>query len=121
MLGTDTFRHHVPRFMSEHIRTERDIEYDAFSRVSRALQNARPDSSDLTSAIHLNTELWTVLASDLASPDNELPDQLKARLLSLAIFSIRHGYRALAGDASVGVLIEINRSIMAGLRSNGGE
>lgn len=120
MLGTDTFPHHAPHFMSEHIRTERDIEYDAFSRVSNALQNARSDSAALIPAIHMNTELWTLMANDLASPGNELPDQLKARLLSLAIFSIRHGYRALAGDASVSVLIDINRSIMAGLRSNGG-
>ncbi len=119
MLGTDTFRHHAPHFMSEHIQTERDIEYDAFSRVSHALQNAQPDSTALTAAVHMNTELWTLLANDLASPGNELPDQLKARLISLAIFSIRHGYRTLAGDASVGILIEINRSIMAGLRNDG--
>lgn len=117
MLGTETFRHHAPRFMSEHVRTERDIEYEAFSRISHAMQVAQPDSTGLTEAIHKNTELWTLLANDLASPDNELPDQLKAQLISLALFSIRHGYRVLAGQGNADILIDINKSIMSGLRN----
>ena len=68
-----------------------------------------------------NYFLWSELAADLASPGNELPEQLKGQLLSLAMFSIRHGNRVLAGHGDVSALIDINLNIMKGLRGRGGE
>lgn len=68
------------------LRTERDSEYDAFSYVTRLLRDAK--SSRLgpatVQAIHKNSELWSILATDLAQPDNTLPDETKAGLISLA-------------------------------------
>ena len=46
---------------------------------------------------------------------------LKAQLLSLALFSVRHGFRVAAGDADLSALIEVNTSIMAGLRGRAAE
>ena len=57
-----------------------------------------------------------ILAADLADPGNGLPDALKAQLLSLARFSLRHSDRVLAGNATSAVLIDVNISIMKGLR-----
>lgn len=72
------------------------------------------------SAVARNNELWILLASDLAHPDNALPDDVRAGLLLLAFFSLRHGQKALAGEATTNALIDINMSVMKGLRSGGG-
>lgn len=101
------------------LRSARDIEYDMFSRVTRMLRKAsesdcRPKEID---AVHKNNELWTILAVDLSDPKNALPDDVKIGLLSLARFSVRHGRCVMSGHASTEPLVEINMSIMKGLRS----
>lgn len=100
------------------LRSARDIEYDAFSRVTRMLRQAgrRCTTPQAVQAVHLNTELWTLLAADLAEPGNALPDETRAGLISLAGFCIRHGHKAMTGEASTDVLIDINMSVMKGLR-----
>ncbi|WP_134724590.1 flagellar biosynthesis regulator FlaF [Paracoccus luteus] len=104
------------RFGTEQIRTPRDIEYDAFARATRQLQQAAQGHGSLAAAAHLNTQLWQILASDLAEADNGLPDPLRAGLLSLAIFSIRHGQAVMARGISPDALIDVNLTIMKGLR-----
>ncbi len=100
------------------VRTARDAEYDVFSRVTRMLRQADTtgDGLDLIAAVDKNNQLWTILASDLAGPGNALPDQVRAGLLSLAGFALRHGHSALSGRAGVAPLIDINMAMMRGLR-----
>ncbi|MDQ7777598.1 flagellar biosynthesis regulator FlaF [Paracoccus aminovorans] len=106
------------KFGSQHIRTERDQEYLAFSRITRQLQQAlnTGERRAMIQAAYANNQLWTVLAADLAQPANALPEQVKAGLLSLAIFSIKRGQKVLSENASAEPLIEINLKIMKGLR-----
>lgn len=108
-------------FAAPQIRTDRDNEYDSFARVTRRLKAADVTGRGplASEAVHMNTQLWSALASDLAMPDNALPDALKAQLLSLALFSIRHGFRVAAGEGDLSPLIDVNASIMAGLRGTG--
>lgn len=112
------FRNTRFQFGADHMRSDRDNEYMIVSRVTRLLQGALEtgDVNDIIRAGHANTELWIALASDLASSGNTLPDQLKANLISLAIFSIKHGHRVLSEDASLQPLLDINLHIMKGLR-----
>lgn len=100
------------------LRTTRDTEYDAFSRVTQMLRQSELSESgmDAVLAVHKNNELWTILASDLASPGNGLADEVKAGLLSLAGCSLRHGHRVLAREASIDLLVDINMAVMRGLR-----
>ena len=104
------------------VRTARDAEYDIFSRVTRMLRQAteRGHGPDMIAAVDKNNQLWTILASDLADPGNALPDEVRAGLLSLAGFSLRHGHQALAGKVSLAPLIDINMSVMRGLRGTSG-
>lgn len=104
------------------VRSPRDAEYDVISRVTRLLRQADRSgrSGDAIMAVHRNNELWTLLATDLADPGNALPTETKAGLLSLAGFSLRHGHAVLAGQATTDPLIEINLSIMKGLRGEVG-
>ncbi len=104
------------------LRTPRDAEYDIFSRVTRLLRQAprRADNPQTIEAVYKNSELWTLLAADLADPGNALPDATKAGLISLAGFAIRHGRAVTAAQADTEALIDINMSIMRGLRGNPG-
>lgn len=101
---------HIP------IRTERDIEYDAFARVTRSLQQALRGDGSLAAAAAANVELWSALATDLADDGNALPVSLRGALLSLALFSVRHAQGVMTGERQADALIDVNLSIMKGLR-----
>lgn len=105
-------------YASNAIRTDKDNEYSVFARVTHMLRRAHQGAQmrECIAAVHKNNDLWTILAADLAHPDNSLPDQLKAGLLSLAFFSIRHGHAVMNGTASIEALVDVNISIMKGLR-----
>lgn len=100
------------------VRSARDTEYAVISRVTRMLRQSivSGDANQRIEAVDKNNQLWTILASDLASDGNALPDELRANLLSLASFSLRHGHAVLARNATVEALIDVNMSIMKGLR-----
>ena len=99
--------------------TPRGIEYQAFARVTRQLATAGRKGSqgfaELVAAIHDNRRLWTILAADVADPQNKLPADLRAKIFALAAFTNQHSSKVLARKASVIALIDINAAIMRGL------
>jgi flagellar protein FlaF len=99
--------------------TARDIEYQAFARVTAALTEAHTcgDIHKAAQALYDNVRLWTVLAADCAHPDNGLPVDLRGRLMGLAQFASTHMSKVLQGQATIDPLIEINTAIMRGLRA----
>ena len=101
------------------IKTPRDTEYDAIAHITRRLKAADGQTgrfAELAAAVHANRRLWTILASDVAHPDNPLPQDLKARLFYLAEFTDAHSSRVLSQSATAAPLIEINTAVMRGLR-----
>ncbi len=40
-------------------------------------------------ALHYTRELWTTFANELVSPDNALPERLRANLISIAIWILK--------------------------------
>ncbi|MEM9724448.1 MAG: flagellar biosynthesis regulator FlaF [Pseudomonadota bacterium] len=101
--------------------TPRNVEYQAFQRVTAMLQAAaRGDyaEADRLSAILKNNQLWATLSADLLSDGNALPLELRAELVSLAEFARKTGLAAMAGRAGLDELIEINTAIMRGLRGD---
>jgi flagellar biosynthesis activator protein FlaF len=113
-----------------HTASPLSVEIMAFQKVTGALERAQADGRQdlsaqpvlatqrhvrLCDAVHQNSRLWLTLLEDLANPANGLPADLKTRLGSLAATSVRHGQRVVAGQASLGLLIDINRAIAAGL------
>jgi len=105
-------------------RTLRGTEYEVFARITHRLQvaHALGDAgfASLARALYDNRRLWTTLASDVADPGNQLPAPLRARIFYLAEFTNLHSSKVLAGSATAEVLIDINTSIMKGLRQSGG-
>ena len=96
----------------------REIELRIFEQITTAMEAANQLGTHFTvriAAIHRNRELWQTLTSDLIDDDNKLPKPLRARLISLAIWVTNETQRAMQNAASLGDLIEVNRSIIRGL------
>lgn len=100
------------------VRSERETEYQIIARVTGALTRARETGAavETAKAVYDNTRLWTALIVDLIGDGNRLPDALRAQLISLARFSIVHGARVQEGEATLDALIDVNQSILKGLR-----
>ena len=98
--------------------TPRDTEYRLFGQVTRSLIDASKSDTDLTklaAALAWNRQVWSALANDCADERNQLPDQLRAGIISLALFVRRYSSEVLRASADIAPLIDINRSIMQGL------
>ena len=97
----------------------KQTEYRLFGLVTRALMDAaQADASDLKGrmkALHWNRRLWTTLAADCASPDNRLPMQLRANIISLSIWVDKQTSQVMQRQAAIQPLIDVNRIIMQGL------
>jgi len=99
----------------------RSTEARALMEAARRLSDARlmieQDLDGYRTALRLNWRLWTIIQCDVASPENPLPPELKANIVSLSIFVDRQTLNALSEPAAakLNVLIDINRNIAAGL------
>lgn len=102
------------------IRSTRGTEYDAFALITRRLATASAAGlagfRDLAEAVHQNRRLWTILAADVASGGNGLPNELRARIFYLAQFTSEHSRKVLNGNADTQPLVDVNTAVMRGLR-----
>lgn len=99
----------------------KSLEYALFEQINDGLRDATAadgtDPSVWADAINRNLELWTVLSSDLLNPENQLPGALRKSLLEISVFVRRTSMQVLAGEDHLADLIEINESIMKGLKN----
>ena len=58
-------------------------------RASMTPATAPALSREGIEALHYTCQLWMVFASELASPQNALPEELRARLISIAIWVLK--------------------------------
>ena len=95
----------------------RQTEYRLFALVTRALMEVEEEfgGHGFHKAVDWNRRLWLTLQMDLAAQENGLPDDLKARLISISIWVDKHSRQVLRGEAGIGPLIGVNRTIMEGL------
>ncbi len=94
----------------------RQTEYRLFAKVTRALIEAEGSGGNqLIDAVDWNRRMWLTLQLDMSSDENELPDALKAQLISLAMWVDKHSSRVLRGELGVHPLVTVNRAIMEGL------
>ena len=102
--------------------TPRDVEYRLFAQVTRALLEASGrDPKDLRGridALDWNRRLWSTLAADCAHPENQLPEPLRASIISLSIWVSKHTSLVIRCEDDIEPLIDINRMIMQGLSGN---
>ncbi len=100
---------------------QRQLEADALLKAALLLEDARfvENGSALDEALLYNRKLWTIFAVEAAEGSDRLPRDLRANIANIALFVFRRSLELLATPApdKIDVLIEINRSIAAGLLS----
>ena len=102
--------------------SDKAIELRVFASITSRLRAA--DISEiggmtkLAEALTDNAKLWNILLIDLTNPENPLPLDLKTSIISLAEFTQAHTLKVLAGLATHDVLIDINQSVINGLRTS---
>ncbi len=100
--------------------TMRARERQAMDRVIamlRAGQEKGPLSRERVEALFYLRRLWTIFIDDLNDPNNELPEQLRAGIISIGIWMMKEIERVrgrLTDDLTP--MIEINEIIRDGLK-----
>lgn len=105
--------------ISQRTAGDREVEYALFLQISEALESVKDPQtrslSDWADALSRNQQLWTIIATDLLQPGNALPDDLKRSLLLLSEYVRQTTFKVLEGEEIISDLIEVNRTVMAGL------
>jgi flagellar protein FlaF len=100
--------------------TMRARERQAMDRVIAMLRTAEengPGSRERIEALFYLRRLWTIFLNDLNDPNNELPDQLRAGIISIGIWMMKEIDRVSCGAAAdLRVMIQINELIRDGLK-----
>jgi flagellar protein FlaF len=98
----------------------RQREYEVFERaigLLRAADGLPSRSPEMSDAIEFVQRLCTAFVQYLANPDNELPDKLKAQLISIGFWVMGETGRIALGEHNdLTALIDINTIIQEGLK-----
>ncbi|MDA7423319.1 flagellar biosynthesis regulator FlaF [Thalassococcus lentus] len=104
-------------------RNARAVEFQLLARISHRIKAsaiAGPTAfPKLVAALSDNRKLWTALAVDVADADNDLPQDLRARIFYLAEFVQVHTGKVLNRSAGVRPLLEVNAAVLRGLSGQG--
>ena len=96
----------------------RATEHRLISEVSREMMSAWDRGSRgaaLMPALHRNREMWSTFATTCGAPGNGLPPQVRASIISLALWVDRHTSAVMTGRETIEPLLEVNRSLLEGL------
>jgi flagellar protein FlaF len=103
----------------------RELEAQLLMRAAARLQavndGAVVASEEVVSALRYNRRLWILFGGSACRPENPLPQPIKQNLANLTNFVVKHSLSLETSTevvvSRVGVLININREIAAGLRT----
>ena len=97
----------------------RNTEYRLFGQVTGALIDAQKNGEQgthLIDAIDWNKKLWRTLAADCMDERNRLPQDVRAKIVSLSLWIAKYSRSVTREGASLDPLIQVNRTIMEGLK-----
>lgn len=87
----------------------------AFDRAESRLERQSALAGSLQPALMENIRLWSVLKSDLQRPENRLPAELRAQIISIALVVERQTAAILRGEGKVATLVALNSPFIDGL------
>lgn len=100
-------------------REERAQERSALERsiaMLQAAQAAGPGSREAIDALFFVRRLWGIFIEDLATPENGLPQKLRADLISVGLWVMREAEEIRLGRSSnFAGIIDVSRTISEGL------
>ena len=97
----------------------RSTEYRLFGQVTGALIDVQKNGragTPLVEAVDWNKKLWRTLATDCMDERNQLPQDLRAKIVSLSLWIAKYSRTVTRDGASLDPLIQVNRTIMQGLK-----
>jgi flagellar protein FlaF len=97
----------------------RQIEFRLLAQVTAALRTAKSQPDDRPGyykALIWNKKVWDAFMVDLVDDRNQLPADMRRSLIKLGAFVSKHTFAVMDGNAGIDALIEINTSIMDGLK-----
>lgn len=108
--------------VAQSTQSPRELESSLLLNAGMKLQSIKDNwlerQTDLDAALTYNRKLWTVLVSSVSREDNPLPPEIKRNIISIGLFIFNHTLTVTLEPApeKLGVLVNINREIAAGLR-----
>jgi flagellar biosynthesis activator protein FlaF len=97
----------------------RSTEYRLFGQVTGALIDAQKTGQNavpLVEAVDWNKKLWRTLAADCMDDRNQLPQEVRAKIVSLSLWIAKYSRQVTRNGAPLDPLIEVNRNMMQGLK-----
>lgn len=107
--------YHQARSITEQPRA---IEHRLMTEITKGMVSARQDGlrdARLMPALHRNREAWGVFSAVCGAPENQLPADLRARIISLSLWVDRFTSEVVAGRESIDDLINVNVAVIEGL------
>lgn len=105
---------------TDSIADARDRERQLLSRSIDLLSEARSAGTRSLAAVHalhFTNRIWTSLIEDLGSPENALPKELRANLISIGLWLLRESEDVRQGrSSSFDGLIEVTQIIRDGIQ-----
>ena len=99
------------------LRAREQAAMDRVIEMLRAAQEKGPQSHELIDALFYLRRLWMIFIDDLNDPNNELPAQLRAGIISIGVWMMKEIDRVRGGLTSdLTPMIEINVLIRNGLK-----
>ncbi|MBM1689255.1 flagellar biosynthesis regulator FlaF [Sulfitobacter geojensis] len=105
----------IERRILAQVTSELESQYQAFDSAERRLDRLQILADGLRHTLVKNQMVWSTFKMDLTEAENGLTPELKATLISIALWVESHTQGVLAGGKLVRPLIDINRSIIDGL------
>jgi flagellar protein FlaF len=83
----------------------------------RSAVQSGPTSREAVDALYFLRRLWTFFIEDLAKPENDLPQQLRADLISVGLWILKEAEEVRLGNSTnFKGLIEVSQLISDGLQ-----
>lgn len=103
--------------------TPRRNEYRLMSQITGEMIAARDAGlrgAQLAPALHRNRQAWSTFSSMCAGQGNQLPDDLRARIISIGLWVDKYTSEVITGHDTIDDLIVVNRAIIEGLANENG-
>jgi flagellar biosynthesis activator protein FlaF len=114
------YRFSYAEVLEETPQTSREREHLAVGHsieLLKAAQAKGPTSREAVEAIYFTRKLWAFFIEDLAKPENDLPRQLRADLISIGIWIMRESEEIRLGNSTnFKGLVDVSQLIAGGLQ-----
>ena len=105
----------IERRILAQVTSELEQQFEAFDSTERRIDRLQLLADGLRHTLWKNQMIWATFKMDLLEKDNALNPNLRAGLVSLAVWVENHTQSVMAGGKTVRPLIDVNRSIIDGL------